>query len=161
MRKTRANKKRVNKTKKRKMRGGNGELCSICQEELSIRDLLFTHETCKNIFHKKCITTWCKKLDEDNRDCSCPMCREIMHPVDYNLEQEYNNLVDENIELQIDYEETLDDYNKLVGKYNVLHNNYNELAGKYNVLHNKHNEFVRKFNTLKTILSSAQDIFAE
>jgi len=130
MRKTKVNTKRVNQTKKRKVRGGNGELCSICREELTIRDLLFTHKACKNIFHKRCIATWCEKLDEDDRDCSCPMCRETMNPVEYNLEQEYDNLVEENDEL-------LDDYNKLVGKYNVLHNKYNELAGKYNALHNK------------------------
>jgi hypothetical protein len=127
MSKSRGSKKIVNKTKKRTIHEENRDLCAICQDELTIRELLFTHNTCKNIFHKRCITSWCEKLDEDDRDCSCPMCREIIVPIEYNLEQEYDNLAEENDEL-------LDDYNKLVSKYNVLHNKYNEIAVKYNNL---------------------------
>ena len=127
MNKTKVSKKRVNQTKKRKMRGGNGEICAICQEELTIHELLFTHKVCRNIFHKRCITAWCEKLDENDQDCSCPMCRGIIEPIEYNLEQEYDDLAEE-------HDELLDDYNKLVSKYNVLHNKYNEIAIKYNVL---------------------------
>jgi hypothetical protein len=48
---------KVNKTKKRNIRGGNDE-CPICHENLSINELLFTHKLCKNIFHKNCIKKW-------------------------------------------------------------------------------------------------------
>jgi hypothetical protein len=159
---------KVNKTKKRNIHGGNAEICSICLEKLTINELLFTHKSCKNIFHKNCIKTWCDKLlDEEDKKCSCPICRRIINPVEYDLEREYDKLVEENDKLEEENDKLVEEYNELVKKKNKLveenknlTKEYNELVeendelvkenedtdNKYNVLHNKYNELVGKYN---------------
>jgi FtsZ-binding cell division protein ZapB len=155
-----------NKTKKRNIRGGNDE-CPICHENLSINELLFTHKLCKNIFHKNCIKKWCDKLYEEDRKCSCPLCRKTINPVEYDLEREYDKLVEENDKLEEENDKLVEEYNELVKKNNKLveenknlTKEYNELVeendelvkenedtdNKYNVLHNKYNELVGKYN---------------
>lgn len=141
MRKTKVNKKRVNKTKKRKIRGGNGELCPICQEELSFKDSLFNHKTCKNTFHTACIKKWCDKLEnEDETDCTCPMCREyigfvsiddVEDVMEKKSEKYYNNidLITKSLETGNILDIMNKEYSGLVDKYNILANKFNTLGG--------------------------------
>ena len=145
-RKTIGRNKRTKRKKTRKLvyRGGVGDICPICHEELTQYKLvmtfegmkpdpntpvgnIYTHPACGNKFHMDCIKQWCIG-GERNDECPCPICRApINHnDLDYTLEEKcqrkYNKLLKEHTELKEEYEELEEEYeefhNEGVKKYN-------------------------------------------
>lgn len=50
---------------------GYNPICSICYE-----DMEWAHETeCGHLFHTRCISLWCERIQRQRLPVSCPLCR--------------------------------------------------------------------------------------